>query len=143
MVSVRNALKTRILVAGEESAVEEESIANWLEDAGYQVATVEIGERALKVVEHHDFDVVIVGVRLPGTMGVRVVRESDDNKPEVKSVIITGYPLMERAIEAVKLGAVDYLVGVQAPGDLELVIRETLLQREDAQYTAGDSWWRA
>jgi ActR/RegA family two-component response regulator len=110
MVSVRNALKTRILVAGEESAVEEESIANWLEDAGYQVATVEIGERALKV---------------------------------VKSVIITGYPLMERAIEAVKLGAVDYLVGVQAPGDLELVIRETLLQREDAQYTAGDSWWRA
>lgn len=143
MVVVRSTLNTRILVAEEESPKQQRSIAGWLEDAGYGVATVEIGKQALKVMEQQDFDVAVVGVRLPGVTGVKMMRAASDRRLKSKPVIIIGYPLLDSAIEAVRLGIVDYLVGLQAPDDLDLLIRETLLQREGAQYIAGDNWWRA
>jgi DNA-binding NtrC family response regulator len=143
MVNVRSASRTRILVVGNEPVMQDRSIASWLDDAGYQVADVKVGQQAPKLADQQSFDVVVVSVTLPGVAGVKAVRAASDNRLESKPVIVVGYPLMERAIEAVKLGAVDYLVGVQAPDDLEVVIRETLLQRESAQYIAGDNWWRA
>lgn len=143
MVNVRSASRTRILVVENESVMQSRSIASWLHNAGYQVADVKTGQQALKLAGQYDFDLVVVGVRLPGITGVRAVRAASDSKLESKPVMIIGYPLMERAIEAVKLGAVDYLVGLQAPDDLNSLIREALLHREEVKHTAGDGWCRA
>jgi len=118
-----------ILIVDDEPIVQE-SIRDWLKDAGYQVATAESGEEALELVEKQDFSVMVVDVRLPGKTGITVLKEVKALKPEIKSIIITAYPSTELAAEAMKLGAIDYLIKPIAPDDLERLIRETLLKCE-------------
>ena len=118
-----------VLIVDDEPIVRE-SIRDWLKDAGYQVATAESGEEALELIEKQDFSVMIVDVRLPGKTGITVLKEVKALRPEIKSIIITAYPSTELAAEAMKLGAIDYLIKPIAPDDLERLIRETLLKCE-------------
>ena len=118
-----------ILIVDDEPIVRE-SIRDWLKDAGYQVETAESGEEALQMIEKQDFSVMILDVRLPGKTGIKVLREVKALKPQIKSIVITAYPTVELADEAMKLGAVDYLIKPVAPDDLERLIRETLLEYE-------------
>ena len=121
-----------ILIVDDEPIVRE-SIRDWLKDAGYQVATAESGEQALEMIEKQDFGVVVLDVRLPGKTGIKVLKELKALKPQIKSIIITAYSSAELAVEARKLGAVDYLIKPVAPDDLERLIRETLLECESQE----------
>ena len=118
-----------ILIVDDEPIVRE-SIRDWLKDAGYQVATAETGEQALEMVQQEDFGVVILDVRLPGRTGLTVLKELKATKPNINAIVITAYPTTEMSLEAMRLGAVDYLVKPIAPDDLERLIREALLQLE-------------
>ena len=115
-----------ILIVDDEPIVQE-SIRDWLKDAGYQVATAESGEEALEMIEKQDFSVMVVDVRLPGKTGITVLKEVKALRPEIKSIIITAYPSTELAAEAMKLGAIDYLIKPIAPDDLERLIQQALL----------------
>ena len=118
-----------VLIVDDEPIVRE-SIRDWLQDAGYQVATAETGEQALEMVEKQDFSVMVLDIRLPGKTGITVLKEVKAERPWIKSIIITAYPSAETAVEAMKLGAVDYLIKPFAPDDLERLIREALLECE-------------
>jgi len=118
-----------ILVVDDEPIVRE-SIRDWLKDAGYQVATAESGEEALEMIDKQEFSVMILDIRLPGKTGINVLNEVKSLNPHIKSIVITAYPSVELAVEAMKLGAVDYLIKPVAPDDLERLIRETLLKCE-------------
>lgn len=67
-------------------------------------------------------------MRLPGRTGLQVSREVKESKPYIKSIVITAYPSVDLAVEAMKLGAADYLIKPVAPDNLEKLIRETLLK---------------
>jgi CheY-like chemotaxis protein len=101
-----------------------ESLRDWLKD-DYRVVTAETGEEAIRLIEKQDFDILIVDVRLPGKTGIEVLKEAKTKKPSVRAIVITAYPSLEMAIEAMKLGAVDYLVKPVAPDSLEKLIQET------------------
>jgi DNA-binding NtrC family response regulator len=116
-----------VLVVDDEPIVRE-SIRDWLVNAGYQVATAESGEEALEMVEKQDFSIIIVDVRLPGKTGITVLKEVKALKPQIKSIVITAYSSTELAAEAMKLGAVDYLIKPIAPDELERLVQETLLK---------------
>ena len=120
-----------VLIVDDEAIVRE-SIGDWLKDT-YQVATAETGEEALELIEKQDFDILIVDVRLPGKSGIQVLREVKEVKPYIESIVITAYPSVDLAVEAMKLGAVDYLIKPVAPGSLERLIRETLLKCKGEQ----------
>jgi DNA-binding NtrC family response regulator len=115
----------------DDESIVRESIRDWLKDAGYKVATADSGEEALKMIETQDFSVLVVDVRLPGKTGIRVLKEVKAVKPQIKSIVITAYPSAESISEAMKLGAVDYLVKPVAPDQLEKLIRDTLLKFEN------------
>jgi len=117
--------KQSVLIVDDEPIVRE-SIRDWLKDAGYEVATAETGEEALEIVERQDFSVMVLDIRLPGKSGIKVLKEIKAQRPWIKSIIITAYPSAETAVEAMKFGAVDYLIKPFAPDDLERLIRETL-----------------
>jgi DNA-binding NtrC family response regulator len=119
-----------ILIVDDEPIVRE-SIRDWLEDAGYQVATADSGEDALRMIEKQDFQVLVLDVRLPGKTGLQILKEIKVLKPQIKSIIITAYPSAELAVEAMKLGAVDYLIKPIAPDELEKLIRDTLSQMQE------------
>ncbi len=118
-----------ILIVDDEPIVRE-SIRDWLKDAGYQVATAETGEQALEMVQEEDFGVVLLDVRLPGRTGLAVLKDLKAAKPHIKAIVITAYPTTEMSLEAMKLGAVDYLVKPIAPDDLERLIRDALVELE-------------
>ena len=118
-----------ILVVDDEPIVRE-SIKDWLSDAGYDVYTAESGEEALELVRKQDFSVLILDIRLPGKTGIRVLREVKELKPKIKSIIITAYPSVDLTEEAIRLGAVDYLIKPIAPEDLERLVRETMEKYE-------------
>ena len=117
----------------DDEAIVRESIGDWLKDAGYQVATVKSGEEALEMMEKQDFSVVILDIRLPGMTGMQVLREVKTKRPEIKSIIITAYPTVATATEAKKFAAVDYLIKLAPPDDLEKLIGETLLEIEKSK----------
>ncbi len=121
-----------VLIVDEEPIVRE-SIAHWLKDAGYQVATAESGEQALEMIAKQDFGVMVLDLRLPGKSGLEVLKEIKAAKPQIKSIIISAYPSTELAAEATKLGAVDYLIKPVAPDSLETLIRETLAKCENTR----------
>ncbi len=113
----------------EDEAIVRESLRDWLKDA-YQVATAETGEEALEKIEKQDFDILIMDVRLPGKSGLQVLREVKEIKPDIKCIVITAYPSVELAVEAMKMGAIDYLIKPIAPERLERLMWETLLKRK-------------
>ena len=110
----------------EDEAIMRESLRDWLTDSGYQVETAEEGEEALETIAEQDFGIVILDLKLPGKDGVEVLKEARAKRPQLKGVIITAYPSVPTAVEAMKEGAVDYLTKPFDPNDLGKTIRDTL-----------------
>ena len=110
----------------EDEAIMRESLRDWLTDGGYQVETAEEGEEALKTIAEQDVGVVLLDMRLPGKDGLEVLREAKVQSPQLKGIIITAYPSVETAVEAMKIGAIDYLTKPFDLNDLEKLIRETI-----------------
>jgi len=115
-----------VLIVEDETIIRE-SLREWLKDT-YAVTTCESGEEALPLIAKEDFDILIVDVRLPGKSGLQVLSEAKEMKPQMKCIAITAYPSVELAVEAMKMGAVDYLIKPVAPELLERVMLETLLK---------------
>jgi len=114
-----------ILIVEDEASMRE-SLRDWLTDSGYQVETAEEGEEALKTIAEQDFGVVILDLKLPGKDGIEVLREAKERSPHLKGIIITAYPSVQTAVEAVKEGAIDYLPKPFDLNDMEKLIRESL-----------------
>jgi len=110
----------------EDEAIMRDSLRDWLTDGGYPVETAEHGEEALKVVGEQDFSLLILDMKLPGKNGLEVLREAKAQKPKINGIIITAYPSIETAVEAMKLGAVDYLPKPFSLDALEKLIQQTL-----------------
>lgn len=110
----------------EDEAIMRESLRDWLTDSGYEVETAEEGEEALRTVSEQDFGLLILDLKLPGSGGIEIFRRARTKRPQLKGIIITAYPSVETAVEAMKEGAVDYF---PKPFDLDRlgkVVRETL-----------------
>jgi YesN/AraC family two-component response regulator len=90
------------------------------------VETAEHGEEALKVIGEQDFSLLILDMRLPGKSGLEVLREAKAQRPKINGIIITAYPSVETAVEAMRLGAVDYLPKPFSLDTLEGLIEKTL-----------------
>jgi NADPH-dependent glutamate synthase beta subunit-like oxidoreductase/CheY-like chemotaxis protein/NAD-dependent dihydropyrimidine dehydrogenase PreA subunit len=114
-----------ILVVDDE-AIMRESLRDWLTDLGYQVETADEGEQALRTVAEQDFGVIILDLRLPGKDGIEILKEARAKRPDLRGVIITAYPSIQTAVQAMKEGAVDYLPKPFDLDDLGRLIREAL-----------------
>jgi DNA-binding response OmpR family regulator/NAD-dependent dihydropyrimidine dehydrogenase PreA subunit len=110
----------------EDEVVMRESVRDWLTDVGYQVETAEDGEQALRTIAEQEFGLIILDLRLPGKDGLEVLQEARAKHPQLKGVIITAYPSVETAVEAIKRGAIDYLPKPFDLNRLEEIIRESL-----------------
>jgi DNA-binding response OmpR family regulator len=123
---IRGGEKMKPILVVEDEAITREALRDWLTDGGYQVETAEAGEEALEAIAEQDFGIVILDLKLPGKDGIEVLREAKEKRPQLKGVIITAYPSIETAVEATKIGAVDYLPKPFDLNQLEKIIRDTL-----------------
>lgn len=101
-------MKGRILILDDDPVVTL-SCKRILGAEGYSISTVEKGEAALNKLAKEDFDLFISDVMLPDINGMEVLKEARIIKPSTDVVMITGYPRLEDAREASRLGAQQYL----------------------------------
>jgi DNA-binding NtrC family response regulator len=97
-----------------------------LELKGYEVLPVQSGEEALDTLKTEDVDLVLTDRRLPGMDGVGLVRQIKTDHPDLAVVVMTAYGSIESAVEAMRLGAEDYLVKPFEVAEVLLVIRRAI-----------------
>jgi two-component system response regulator AtoC len=110
----------RILVADDEEPVRA-FLAESLERAGHEVVQAPDGLAAIAAVREQPFDVVLTDLRMPGADGMSVVRTVRTEQPDVEVVVLTAFGDVATAVEAMKLGAYDYL---QKPVSSPAAIRD-------------------
>jgi DNA-binding NtrC family response regulator len=110
--------KGSILVVEDERIVRD-SLSEWLMDEGYKVRTVKDGYEALKVINEGPVDVIVLDMKMPGLNGLEVLKELRARGTQARVIIITAYGSIENAVEAMKLGAVDYITKPFPPESLK------------------------
>jgi DNA-binding NtrC family response regulator len=121
--------KTKILVVDDEEVVRLSHIRT-LASIHCNVEVVRDGSEALRVMEQRPADVVLLDLRMPGMNGMDVLKTIKQRWPETEVVIITGYPNVETAKEAVRLGAYDYLAKPVGPDDVINVANGAMTQKK-------------
>ncbi len=109
--------QARILVVDDDEIVRR-SYQRSLATVRCDVEAVANGEDALKAVEKHSYDVLLLDLRMPGMDGLSVLKAVKKVAPESEVIVITGYPTLESAKEAVQLGASDYLAKPVGPAEV-------------------------
>ncbi len=94
--------------------IEDESLIRWslrqkLQERGYQITEAETGSAALEELESHLFDLILLDYRLPDMTGLDVLRKLRETDQDVVVIMMTAYSKIENAVEAIKLGAYDYI----------------------------------
>ncbi len=98
-----------------------------LERKGHKVSVFTEEEDLLAHVKKHALDLVILDIKLKKMTGVEVLEELKNIRPEVKAIMLTGYPTLETARESLKLGAGEYCVKPIDKDELEHKVESVLL----------------
>ncbi|MBW1900995.1 MAG: response regulator [Deltaproteobacteria bacterium] len=98
----------KVLLVDDE-VVFTENMSSLLTTRGYQVTAVNNGESAIRALEEKDFDVVVLDLKMPGMDGMATLKEIKKLGLFTEILILTGHGAIDTAMEAVKLGAYDYL----------------------------------
>jgi DNA-binding NtrC family response regulator len=113
------------------------TLAKNLERAGYVVEHAAEGAAALARLQEEPFDVVLTDLKMPGMDGMGLLRELHERRISAAAIVLTGFGTIESAVEAMKLGAADYLIKDARPQEvlltLERVLRFESLRRENAR----------
>lgn len=120
--------RIKILVVDDELIVRE-SLIGWLKKTGYEVAGAEGGARAIEMLSERDYDLIFLDIKMPDMSGIEVLQHIRANYPASMVIMITAYGSVENAVEAMKLGANDYLMKPFEPEQLALLV-ERLLQHK-------------
>ncbi|MBA6096798.1 MULTISPECIES: two-component system response regulator RssB [Pseudomonas] len=86
------------------------SLAAYLEDSGFSVLQAGNGQQGLQVFEEHQPDLVICDLRMPQMGGLELIRQVSERAPQVPVIVVSGAGVMSDAVEALRLGAADYLI---------------------------------
>lgn len=134
---------TNILIVDDEEVVRMSHLRT-LEGPHCKVEAAWNGQEALRAMERHPFDVILLDLRMPDLDGMSVLKIIKERWPESQVVIITGYPSIETAKEAVRLGAYDYLAKPVGPDDVIKAANAAMLQKKwtlqtcSAGYDSGE-----
>ena len=105
-----------LLVDDEEEFLE--LMAERLVARGIEVSKSSSAEDALSRIETDMFDAVILDLQMPGMNGLEALRQIKERRPEIQVILLTGHATVEKGVEAIKLGAMDF---VEKPADLEVL----------------------
>ena len=120
--------KANILIVDDEEVVRLSHLRS-LEGSDCNTQAAEDGREALHVMEQHPFDVVLLDLRMPDLDGMDVLKTIKQRWPDSEVVVITGYPSVETAKQAVRLGAFNYLAKPLGPSDVLKAANDAVNQK--------------
>ena len=130
--------KNRILIVDDDETVRQSYLRS-LESISNNIESASDGEEALQTMAKKPFDVVLLDMRMPGQDGLSVLRTIKQKWPESEVVIITGYPTVDSAKEAVRLGAYDYVAKPVGPQDVINVTDGAITRKQWALHRVPDT----
>jgi len=125
----------RILIVDDDQGVRK-VLTTILEDEGYTVESVGTAKKAIERARRKCYNLALIDIRLPDIEGIELLTKMRDTTPKMRKVIITGYPTLQNAVEAVNRGADAYIL---KPFDMRNVLRtieeELKKQQEEKRYS--------
>lgn len=120
--------RARILIVDDEEVVRLSHLRS-LVGTHCNAQVVEDGNEALRVMEQNPFDVILLDLRMPDLDGMDVLKIIKERWPDSEVVVITGYPSIDSAKEAVRLGANNYLAKPVGPDDVIKAANDAMIQK--------------
>src|SRR6266566_3520199 len=127
---------TRVLVVDDERSMRE-LLPIMVRQAGHEVTVAEGGEQAVEGIKSESFDLVITDLRMRKVDGIAVLRAAKEHSPSAVVLVVTAFASTETAVEAMKLGAYDYVTKPFKLDEIKLTIANALerkrLQEENRE----------
>jgi DNA-binding NtrC family response regulator len=120
--------RPRVLVVDDDADVGElmrEALGRW----GYDVALASNGREAVELISHQIFDAALVDIWMPEMDGLQVLDEIKRHDPAIEVVMMTGNPMVETAVQALKSGAYDYLIKPLNLDEMQHLMQQVLEKR--------------
>jgi two-component system NtrC family response regulator len=125
----------RILIVDDDENIRK-VLAIILEDEGYVVDQAETAKQAIEKTKKNFYNMALIDIRLPDMEGIELLTKIRDTVPRMRKIIITGYPTLQNAIEAVNRGADAYILKPFDVNKVLATIKEQLRkQQEELRYS--------
>src|SRR6516164_8845462 len=120
--------KGRILIVEDELVVRD-SLGKWFSSEGYSARPVGGAREALEVIQHGEFDIALLDIKMPGMDGMELQARLREADPDLTIIMMTGYSSVETAVQALKRGAYDYITKPVDPDELSHLVANALEHR--------------
>ena len=121
--------KARILVVDDDPTIRR-TMSIILEQTGYFVDTAENGEQAITMSEQSFYNLALIDVRLPDMEGTKLLTLLRDTTPKMIKIIMTGFPVLDNAVEAINRGVDGYITKPMSTEKLLNTVKEQLLKQD-------------
>jgi len=118
----------RILIIDDEKSILD-LLSVVFKKEGYKVETALSAKAALDFISNDDFDLILTDIKLPQMSGMKILKHIKDKDPEMPVVMITAYGTIKQAVEALKMGALDYVVKPVNMEELKIIVAQGLEKR--------------
>lgn len=121
--------RERLLIVDDEKNIRL-TVRYTLEPLGYEVDSAVNGEEGLRKVQEEKYNLVLLDLRMPGMEGLQVLRQIARTQADVPVAILTAHGTIENAVEAMKLGAIDFIRKPFSPEELRQLVTSILERRQ-------------
>ncbi|MFH0778212.1 MAG: response regulator, partial [Candidatus Eisenbacteria bacterium] len=115
-------METRVLVADDEPTIRE-TCSRVLQRLGFSPVAASSGNQAIDAAREQNISLAVLDIRMPGKDGIAVLRELKSSKPSARVIMITAHGSLDSAVQAMRLGAADYLMKPFSIRELEESVR--------------------
>ena len=124
--------KTRILIVEDDKNIRK-TMKNILQQRGYETDTAKTGREAEKKANARFYNLALLDIKLPDMEGTQLLAKLHENTPKMVKIMVTGYPSLENAMEALNQGADAYVTKPVKPEKLLALIKEKLEEQSQAE----------
>ncbi len=124
--------EANILIVEDDANIRE-TLSTLLQQKGYKTDTAKNGREAIQKSKTKYFNLALLDIKLPDMEGTKLLTTMHENLPKMMKIMITGYPSLENAVEALNLGADAYIIKPVEPAKLLALIEEKLEEQHQAE----------
>lgn len=124
--------KPSILIVEDDANIRE-TLSTILQQKGYNTDTAKNGKEAIQKSKAKFFNLALLDIKLPDIEGTKLLTKIHEKHPKTVKIMITGYPSLENAVEALNLGAEAYIIKPVKPQKLLALIKEKLEKQKEAE----------
>jgi len=133
-MEVKNLMKDKpsVLIVEDDINIRE-TLSSILQQRGYNTDTAKNGREAIQKSKAKFFNLALLDIKLPDMEGTKLLTTMHENLPKMVKIMITGYPSLENAVEALNLGADAYVIKPVKPQNLLALMEEKLEEHGQAE----------